>query len=97
MGIEHKKLESSFEGTIMIVSYRKLWHQLIDKKMKKTDLKRLTGLSATTVAALSADKVVSLEVLLRICDALNCDLFDIIETSRTPQNAVIEKEEFSNG
>ena len=93
----HKKLESAFEGTIMIVSYRKLWHLLIDKKLKKADLRRMTGLSATTVAALSADKVVSLDVLFRICDALDCDLFDIIEASRIPQNVVIEKEEVSNG
>jgi DNA-binding Xre family transcriptional regulator len=92
-----RKHGKSFKGMMMIVSYRKLWHLLIDKKLKKADLRRMTGLSATTVAALSADKVVSLDVLFRICDALDCDLFDIIEASRTPQNVVIEKEEVSNG
>ena len=64
----------------MHVTYRKLWYQLIDKKLKKADLRRMTGLSATTLASMTADKIVSLNVLLRICEALKCNLSDVIES-----------------
>lgn len=66
----------------MVIRYRKLWRLLIDKKLNKADLARMTGISATTISAMSADRAVSLNVLSRICDALDCDLFDILETSR---------------
>ena len=64
----------------MHVTYRKLWYQLIDRKLKKADLKRMTGLSATTLASMTADKTVSLNVLLRICEVLQCNLCDVVET-----------------
>ena len=65
-----------------ILSYKRLWHLLIDKNLKKTDLKQMTHLSSTTLAHLSANKPVNLEVLLRICDALDCELADIVETHK---------------
>ena len=65
---------------VMHVTYRKLWYQLIDRKLKKADLKRMTGLSATTLASMTADKTVSLNVLLRICEVLKCNLSDVVES-----------------
>lgn len=65
-----------------IVSYKKLWHLLIDRNLKKTDLKKMTGLSSTTLANLSANKPVSLDVLLRICDVLDCELSDVVESHK---------------
>ncbi len=63
----------------MAVTYRKLWHLLLDKKMKKIDLERKVGLSHYAILQLSKDKDVSTEVLTRICDALDCDIDDIVE------------------
>ena len=61
------------------VSYRKLWHLLLDKKLKKIDLERKVGLSHYAVLQLSKDKDVSTEVLTKICDALDCGIDDIVD------------------
>ncbi len=82
---------SSYLGETMIVSYKKLWYKLIDKKLKKADLKRMTGISPSTLANLNKDKNVSLEVLLKICDALHCNLCDIVESLPDPEPAAEQK------
>jgi len=61
------------------ISYNKLWKVLIDKRMKKTDLLAEADISTTTLAKLSKDQIVSLEVIARICKALNCDIGDVVE------------------
>lgn len=63
----------------MSVSYKKLWKLLIDKDMNKADLRRATGLSSFTIAKMTNGKDVSTSILTRICEALNCDIGDIIE------------------
>ena len=63
----------------MIVSYKPLWHLLVDKNMNKADLKRATGISSSTLANMAAGKNVSMDVLLKICDKLQCDFSDIVE------------------
>ena len=63
----------------MAISYIKLWKLLLDKKMKKTDLFTAANISTTTLARLSKDKPVSMEVMVRICNALSCDIGDIME------------------
>ena len=63
----------------MVVSYKRLWHLLIDKNMNKTDLKRVTGISSSTLANMVAGKNVSMDVLLKICDKLQCNFSDIVE------------------
>ena len=63
----------------MAISYNKLWKVLIDKRMKKTDLLAEADISTTTLAKLSKDQVVSMEVMARICKALNCDIGDVME------------------
>lgn len=62
----------------MAISYNGLWKLLIDKKMKKMDLVDKVGLSSSTLAKMSKDDAVSLSVLEKICDALDCDFGDII-------------------
>jgi len=62
------------------ISYLKLWKLLLDKKLKKTDLLKLADISTTTLAKLSKDQSVGMDVLLRICKALSCDIADIVET-----------------
>ena len=67
----------------MGVSYNKLFKLLIDKKMKKKDLMQATGISPSSIAKLGKDEYVSLEVLVKICEALQVDIGDIMEvTSR---------------
>ena len=63
----------------MDVSYNKLFKLLIDKSMKKTDLRYATGISPNTLTKLSNNEYVSMEVLVKICRVLDCDFGDIIE------------------
>ena len=69
----------------MIISYNKLWHLLLDKKMNKQDLKRATGISTASIAKLGKGENITTDVLLRICKALNCDLTDIMELSKNDE------------
>ncbi|SFL32200.1 DNA-binding transcriptional regulator, XRE family [Lachnospiraceae bacterium KH1T2] len=63
----------------MKVSYNKLWKLLIDKNMKKTDLIEAVHTSPNTIAKMSKNENVSMDVIARICEYLNCDVGDIIE------------------
>ena len=63
----------------MAVCYNKLWKLLIDKNMKKKDLRLATGISTTALAKLGKNEHVSTEILTRICRALECDLCGIVE------------------
>jgi len=62
------------------VSYKKLWHLLIDRNLKKNDLLDATGMSSSTLAKMAAGEPVTVEILLRVCTALDCDFADIMET-----------------
>ena len=62
-----------------IPGYKKLWKLLIDKDMKKKDLRAATGISSTSMAKLGKNENVTTDVLVRICNALNCELSDIME------------------
>ena len=63
----------------MAVSYKKLWHLMIDRDMNKQDLKKLIGLSPASVAKLTNGKTVTTDTLEKICRALQCDVSDIME------------------
>jgi len=63
----------------MAVSYKKLWHLLIDKDMKKQDLQKLSRLAPASIAKLSKGDTVTTETLEKICRALDCDIADIVE------------------
>lgn len=63
----------------MAVSYKKLWKLLIDKDMKKKDLREVANLSPSLVAKMGRNENVTTEVLSRICTALGCDIGDIME------------------
>ena len=63
------------------VSYKKLWKLLIDRDMKKKDLRKATGISTVSMAKLSKNENLTTDVLLKICDALKCDISDIMEVS----------------
>lgn len=63
----------------MSVSYNKLWKLLIDRNMKKTELRIAAGISSSTLAKLGKNESVTTDVLVRICKTLNCDIGEIME------------------
>lgn len=63
----------------MAVSYNKLFKLLIDKKMKKTELAKATGIGQNTLAKLSKNQNVSMDVLMRICEVLKCNIGDVVD------------------
>ena len=63
----------------MGVSYKKLWKLLIDRDMTKTEMRKQSGISTGALAKLGKNESVSMEVLVKICRALDCDLNDIVE------------------
>ena len=74
------------EVITMEVSYKKLWKILIDKDMKKKDLQAAAEISWASVTKLSKGETVSMEVLMKICKVLNCDIGDIMELIPTEEN-----------
>ena len=66
----------------MAISYKKLWKLLIDKDMKKEDLRIKAGISTNTIAKLGKNENVNTDILAKICSALDCDIADIMEITR---------------
>ena len=67
------------EVAIMSISYKKLWKLLIDRDMKKKDLREAAGISTASMAKLGKNENVNTEILVKVCNALNCDISDIME------------------
>jgi DNA-binding Xre family transcriptional regulator len=63
----------------MSASYKKLWKLLIDKEMKKEDLRVKAGITTTAMAKLGRNETVHMDILLKICQALDCGIEDILE------------------
>ena len=76
------------KGTAMEVSYKKLWKILIDRDMKKKDLQAKAGISWASVTKLSKGETVSMEVLMKVCKTLNCDIGDIVELIPTEEDSI---------
>ena len=76
----------------MTISYKPLLKMLIDKGMKKQDLMKSAGISKATMAKLSTNDYVSLEVIDKLCAALNCQPGDLIEY--VPGQPVAKNEDF---
>lgn len=72
-------LNTGEEVDEMAVSYRKLWKLLIDKDMKKKDLRVASGISTNALAKLGKNDRVGTDVLEKVCLALSCDVGDIME------------------
>ena len=66
-------------GRPMKVSYKKLWKLLIDKEINKRQLARMASVSGSTLTKLTKGESVNMEILVRICAALECTLDDIVE------------------
>lgn len=79
----------------MAVSYNKLWKMLIDKGMKRTELRDAVDMSTNTLAKLGKNDYISLEILDRICTYLECDIGDVMEfvpPKEQPENHFGKKE-----
>ena len=63
----------------MKISYKKLWHVLLDKNMTKQDLRKATGISTTTVQKLTKNESVGIDIILRICEKHNLQIDDVVE------------------
>ena len=70
-----------FKGNYMAVSYDKLWKKLIDKKMTKNALRVQAEMSSSTMAKMSKNETVSMDVMLRICKVLQCNIGDIMDAT----------------
>ncbi|MDR2933494.1 MAG: helix-turn-helix transcriptional regulator [Oscillospiraceae bacterium] len=64
------------------VSYNKLWKLLIDRNISQTDFRKLTDISFNTMTKLRNREFVSLPILLKLCNHLDCDISDICEFVR---------------
>ena len=67
---------------MMRITYKKLWELLIDREMNKQDLKRICNISSASVAKLGKGENITTDVLVRICEGLNCELEDIMELEK---------------
>lgn len=63
----------------MAVNYKKLWKMLVDRDMKKKDLRITSGISTNALAKLGKNERVTTDVIDKICCTLNCDVGDIME------------------
>ena len=63
----------------MIISYKKLWKLLIDRDLKKKDLREMAGISPSTIAKIGRNENINTEVIIKICKALKCDICDMME------------------
>lgn len=64
-----------------------LWHTLLNKNMRKEDLRIAAGLTTNMIANMRKNKGISMETLAKICDALQCEITDVIElTEDTPED-----------
>ena len=68
------------------VSYKKLWKLLSDRDMKKKDLMIAAGISATSMAKVTRGENVQINILIKICRALDCDFKDIVEIVPLPNS-----------
>mgnify|MGYP003301366867 CR=1 FL=1 len=75
-----------FRRLKMAASYKKLWKLLIDKDMRKEDLRLKAGITTTAMAKLGRNETVHMDILLKICNALNCGLDDILEIVSEEKN-----------
>lgn len=66
----------------MRIQYNKLWKILIDKNMKKADLRKQTGISANSIAKLGKNEPVRLDILIKIAETLDCNVEDLFDTVR---------------
>ena len=71
--------QKELRGTAMDISYNKLFKLLIDKGLNKTEFAKVVGISTNTLAKLSRNEHVSMEIIVRICRKMGCTVDDILD------------------
>ena len=66
-----------------MVSYKKLWKLIIDQDTTNVEVRKAAGISPATFTKLKKNEIVSLDVLLKICQILDCDIGDIVEAVKS--------------
>lgn len=79
------KLEKKLRRKKMALSYNKLWKLLIDLNIRKNDLAKMAGVSTSTLSKLTNGENVNTNILEKICNALHCDICDIVECKEKKQ------------
>lgn len=85
-------VDKNEKGENMAISYNKLWKLLIDKNMKKMELRRAAGISTNALAKLGKNENVNTGVLEKICHVLNCQVADIMEITDM-EDSCLKREE----
>ena len=75
------RLKSKVGGQQMKISYDKLWKLMIDKKINKTQLSEKAGITTNAMAKLGKNEDVRVQILIKICEVLDCKIDDIMEYS----------------
>ena len=73
-------------GRDMHISYKPLWHTLIECNMRKEDLRFAAGLTTNMIANMGKGKHISMETLTKICETLNCGILDVIALEQDEEN-----------
>lgn len=71
---------------IMHISYKPLWHTLIERNMRKEDLRLAAGLTTNMIANMGKGKHISMDTLTKICETLNCGILNVIELEQEENN-----------
>jgi DNA-binding Xre family transcriptional regulator len=71
------------------ICYNKLWKLLIDKKISHSDLRLAVDIAYSTMGKLKRDEVVSLEILLKICSYLDCNVGDVLDFVKTEKTGPV--------
>lgn len=66
----------------MYISYKPLWHTLVEHNMRKEDLRLAAGLTTNMIANMGKGKHIRMETLTKICEILDCDISDVIQLER---------------
>ena len=81
----------------MRISYRPLWIKLAERELSKRQLREMSGISTTSLAKLGKGENMTTDVLLKICEALHCNINEIIETVPDDVDGSIGNERPGNG
>lgn len=84
---EQKEIVEKKQKEPINISYDKLWHLLIDKKISRTQLREMAKLSPATMSKVAKEENITTEVISRICKALQCDVKDIMEYKEKDNNS----------
>ena len=73
----------------MHISYKPLWHTLVERNMRKEDLRLAAGLTTNMIANMGKGEHISMKTLLRICGALDCDISDVIALEQDEEAEIL--------